>query len=160
MDPLAASLIESLVSDAIKIIGPAAITGYIAYRSTRAQYDIEKLRLHDSDRTEAYKRLLVFARGLRNRVFPLATDKEDAFRRFMQHEYVGAVDKDSVYFRKDIVSILDRLESEYICMTDPDLIPEFTEVERQRFLEDELFSILEQLVDKIREVMQSSGVSA
>lgn len=160
MDPNTAELIREVATDALKILGPAIIAAIATYKSIKSQYNIEKLRLHDKDRALAHKQAFLFARRLRNRIFPMASDKVNAFKAVMRDEYFGKLDMELVYFGEDISTILDRLEEGYICLTDPDLIPEMDPDKTKKFLEEELFEMTDQLVKAVRKSMREGGVSA
>lgn len=145
LEPATAELIKVIGTDAIKILGPALIAAYAAYRAAKIQFSIEKLKIHDKDRIEAYKRLLAFSRKLGNEAFPLAENKRSAFVHVMKDEYLQRVELDYVYFSKDITKILDEFESRYVCMTRGELIPEMDTEEENNFLEKKLFSMTEDL---------------
>jgi len=135
MDPATIDLIKVVATDAIKILGPALIAAYVAYRASKTQFSIEKLKIHDKDRTEAYKRLLAFSRKLRNETFPLAEHKRSAFIDIMKNEYLQRLELDYVYFSEDTTTILDELESRYVCMTRGELISEMDAEEENDFVE-------------------------
>lgn len=145
MEPSTIELVKDVLTDAIKILGPAIITAFVAYRSFKEQFAIEKLRLHDKDRIEAHKRLFLFARKMSNETFPLADNKLSAFKCLMKKEYFGKIDIDSVYYPDAVIEILDKLESQYICMTRGELIPEMDEKELELFIENELFNYAKKL---------------
>lgn len=156
MDPITANLL----ADAIKILGPAVVTAVVAYRTVKAHFEVERMKLFDKDRTEAYKRLLRFARKLRNQTFPLAERKRDAFKNIMKQDYFSALDLDSIYFGERPIKILDELESRYVCMTSADLIPEVDSNEEKEFLDEKLFNLAEELYEQVREVAHKRGISA
>lgn len=145
MEPATIELIKALGTDAIKILGPACIAAYVAYRASKNQFSIEKLKIHDKDRIEAYKRLLAFTRKLGNETFPLAEDKKTAFINVMKNEYWQRVELDYVYFSDDTTKILDEFESRYVCMTRGELIPEMDTDEEDDIFEKKLFSMTEDL---------------
>lgn len=160
MEPATAELIQAVATDAIKILGPAIITGWVTYKVARAQIKLEKVRVHERDRMEANKRLFSFVRKLQNQTFPLAEEKRRSFIEIMRKEYFGKLDGDLLYFTDDSLRVLDALESQYICMTNPDLIPEMNPNDETRFLENELFQSAQQLVDQVRSATRIRDVNA
>ena len=150
MDPVTAEVVKSVATDAIKILGPALITAWVSYRVARNQFALDRVRAHGKDRVEANRRLLLFAQRLRNRTFPLASDKKSAFLAMMDKEYFGALERDLLYLDDKSLEILDTLEAQYICMTDGDLIPEMNETEEDVFLEKTLYEHAKLLRERAR----------
>ena len=140
MDAVTAEVVKSVATDAIKILGPAIITAWVSYRVARNQFALEKVRAHGKDRVEANRRLFLFAQRLRNRTFPLASDKKSAFLSMMDKEYFGVLERDLLYLDDKSLDILEDLEARYICMTDGDLIPEMNTEEEEAFLEKRLYA--------------------
>jgi len=119
--------------------------------NNRSKIRLEKVKLHDKDRIEAYKRLFVFARELRSRSFPLAENKREDFKRTMSKYYNVDILPDSVYFDSDILEILDEFEDRYSCIKAPELLAEIHPEEHEDFFENKLYSLsikLEELVKK------------
>ena len=83
---------------------------------------LERVRIHDKDRIEAYKELIVFIRDIQNSSFPLAENKESEFRRLMKDKYEDRILRNLPYYHKDIIERLEKMESNYLCLTNPDLI--------------------------------------
>lgn len=153
LEPATVELIKVIGTDAIKILGPALIAAYVAYRASKTQFSIEKLKIHDKDRIEAYKRLLAFSRKLGNETFPLAENKRAAFVHVMKNEYWQRVELDYVYFSEDTTKLLDEFESRYVCMTRGELIPEMDTEEENNFLEKKLFSMTEDLAKRAKKAV-------
>ena len=99
-----------LLTDTVKILGPAIVTAVVALGVARYQLKIERVKLFDKDRTEAYRRLLRFAHKIKNHTFPLAEDKREEFIRIMEQDYLGSVEHDLIYFDEASAKILDELE--------------------------------------------------
>lgn len=133
MDKAAYALVGAIVGGTIT----GAITLFKTFLDNRAKIRIEKLRIHDDNVIEAYKRLFVFAQRLSNETFPLAEYKFDNFRRMMANSF-ESIEFDRIYFSKEINDILEEFNSAFVCMTSPDLIPE-TEDYVKDFIENKLF---------------------
>lgn len=123
--------------------------------NNRHQFRIERLKLHDSARVEAYKRVALFAGKISGSVFPLAEDKQSAFNRIMRKHYLGQIEQDYIYFNSRIQGILDEFEEQYVCMNRLELIPE-TEAEREQFLEKRAFDLAQSLRQEAREAFELS----
>jgi len=160
MDTATAELIKAVVTDAIKIIAPAAIAAYVSYRTVKRQFDIERVRLHEKDKVEALKRLLKFAREMRNGTFPLAEEKRRAFLNIMRSHFFGKLELDYVYFSDEVTKLLDDLEERYICMTRGELIPEMDAKEENEFIEHKLFEVADVLTKTVKKTMRTKGISA
>jgi hypothetical protein len=63
MDPELYKLTLDVISDAIKILGPAAITGLVAYKAGRAQHELHLKELDKSNEYKARERLFDFHKG-------------------------------------------------------------------------------------------------
>ncbi|MFX0212267.1 MAG: hypothetical protein ACFFDT_40210 [Candidatus Hodarchaeota archaeon] len=121
------------------------------YINNRTKIHLERLKLHDKDRIEAYKRLFLLARKLKNISFPLAEHKRRDFERVMLEYYIPRIESDAVYFDSDILKILDEFEDNYICMTAPELIAEIHPEETEEFFEKKLFSLSKELQDLVKQ---------
>jgi len=137
----------------------AAIVGFLVSVirdavNNKNQLRLERLRLHDKDRIEAYKRLFLFARKLANRTFPLADDKKSDFMHLMSKGYVGKLENDYLYFSSGIIKILDEMEERYICMTAPELIDEMDKDEQRSFIENSLFRLAKDLAKQVKKDIQ------
>jgi hypothetical protein len=160
LEPATIELIKVIATDGIKILGPAIITGFVAHRTLKRQFEIEKLRIHDKDRIDAYKRLYVFARKLQNVTFPLAEGKRSDFINIMSKDYFNKMILDSIYFTTSITNILDEIEEQYICMTRGELIAELDQKEATAFLENKLFDYSKSLIKNVRKLMKEIARSA
>ena len=135
------------------------MTGVVAFRVARYQLEIERVKLFDKDRTEAYRRLLRFAHKLKNHTFPLAADKRREFIRIIEEDYLDSVEHELIYFDEMSAKILDELESRYVCMSYSDLIPEMDQNEEREFLENKLFVLSDELASHVRKVMRKRKIS-
>lgn len=117
VDPEVASAIEAVLTDAVKILGPALIGAVVAIRVARSHLHVERLKLHDRDRALAHKRLFAFAKRMETRTFPMAEDKVRAFSRLMEEEYLDKLQLDLIYFSDRAFKILDTFEDHFTCMT-------------------------------------------
>lgn len=160
MDPALATLLTTISTDAIKILGPAAIAAWVSYKVAKHQLEIERVRLHEKDRIAAYKRLFRFARRLENGSFPLATEKRRAFLDAMRGAELQELNADALYLDKESLEILEKLEERYLCMTDGDLAPEMRPDDEETFLEEELFSSAQRLVAQAKNATRIRGVNA
>lgn len=113
---------------------------------------LEKVRIHDKNRIEAYKELIVFTKELQNSSFPLAENKKADFRKLMKARYEDKILRNLPYYNKYIIERLEKLENNYTCMTHPDLIPE---VDCTEFIEKELFKTVNEMNKEIKKILKS-----
>lgn len=108
---------QPVLTDAVKVLGPAFIGGVVAWGVARSALRVERLKLHERDRSLAHKRLFAFAKRMETRTFPMADDKVRAFSRLMEEEYIDKLQLDLIYFSDRAFKILDTFEDHFICMT-------------------------------------------
>ncbi|OGP68788.1 MAG: hypothetical protein A2W27_02200 [Deltaproteobacteria bacterium RBG_16_44_11] len=113
---------------------------------------IERVRIHDKDRIEAYKELIVFIRDIQNSSFPLAEDKEADFKEIMKDRYEDKILRNMPYYHKDIIEELEKMESNYLCLTNRDLI---SEVDCSHFIEEELYQTANKISKEIKAAIKS-----
>lgn len=77
----------------------------------------------------------------------------------MEQNYFNSIDLSSIYFAEASMKILDELESRYVCMTNPDLIPEMDSEEERQFFEEKLYEMSEELENQVRKVMRERKIS-
>jgi len=145
MEKAAYALIGAIVGGTIA----GAITLFKTFLDNRANIRIEKLKIHDGNVIEAYKRLFVFAQRLSNETFPLAEYKYNNFRMRMANSF-ELMECDRIYFSKELNDILEEFSNAFVCMTSPDLIQE-TEEYVKEFIENKLFdnaNIIKTLIQK------------
>jgi hypothetical protein len=117
----------------------------------RRQVDtsLENIRIHDRERTEAFKRLYAFAKNIRNETFPLAEDREAAFNRAMDTLYWSKLQMDQIYFPDRAERILDTYAEMHVCMRRQEL-SDVTANETDVFLEREAFELAGELAQIAR----------
>jgi len=101
----------------------------------RSQVDtaLENLRIHDRERTEAFKRLYSFAKSIGNETFPSAEDRNAGFDRAMDDLYWSRLQMDQIYFSDRAEEILDHYAEMHVCMRRHEL-SEDTANETETFL--------------------------
>ncbi len=153
MDAETLKAMKDVATDAIKILGPASIAAIVAFRTARSQLAVEKLRLHDKDRTLAHKKLFTLAKRIENATFPMAENKDTDFREIMRNEYMEGVQMDLIYFSDEVAQILERFEEKFICMTRGELAGD-TEDGVTSFLEKQAFGDARRLGTLARAAMR------
>jgi len=151
--------IKEIATDIIKMAAPVT-TAYLGYRISKRQFDIERIRLHEKDQVDAYKRLHMFAHNLRNSTFPLADDKRQTFINLMRSDYLGKLELDYVYFSDGVTKILENLEERFLCMTRGELIPEMDQRDEEEFVERELPRLADSLTKHVRKAMSAKRITA
>ncbi|MFL0804253.1 MAG: hypothetical protein K6L81_11085 [Agarilytica sp.] len=68
MDPVLADLIQSVSSDALKILGPAIIAALATYKATKAQYELKIREMEESHGFKAREALLQHYKDQKSKV--------------------------------------------------------------------------------------------
>lgn len=140
---------SSAIFTLIGTMSGAAIVVLRDYLNNRSKIRLEKVRLYDKERRDAHKRLFVFSQKLSNRVYPLASGKQEAFVDAMRL-YLGKHRSDLLWFSSQIFDIMCKLEDYYLCLTEPDLREETQEEMERYFHNDRLFDTLNTLTKEAR----------
>ncbi|MBI5558778.1 MAG: hypothetical protein HY885_14205 [Deltaproteobacteria bacterium] len=90
--------------------------------SSKTQIGIERLRLHERECLDAYKKLYRFITSLGNALSPPEDPRRDFFDA-MKHSYIKEVEPNMLLFTEEIRKMLRELQSQYACLGNPDLIP-------------------------------------
>jgi len=117
--------------------------------NNKSKIRLEKMRLHDKECREAHKRLFVFSQKLSNRVYPLASGKQDAFVDAMR-AYLDEHRSDLLWFSPQICDNIRELEDIHLCLTEPDLREDTREDVERYFRKDKLFDTLNQLTKEVK----------
>ncbi len=91
--------------------------------STRSQAKLERLKLYESDVFKAYKSLYQFTSSAYSILWPPNEPREN-YIELMRRSYFKNVKSSMLFFHPEIREILGKLESQYDCLWDPDMIPE------------------------------------
>lgn len=91
--------------------------------STRSQAKLERLKLYESDVFKAYNSLYRFISSAYSFLWPPNEPRRD-YAELMKHSYFKNVKSSMLFFNPEIREILGKLESQYNCLGDPDMIPE------------------------------------
>lgn len=70
----------------------------------------------------------------------------------MKDKYEDRILRNLPYYHKDIIERLEKMESNYLCLTNPDLI---FEVDCSDFIEKELFQIASEISKEIKSAIKS-----
>lgn len=117
--------------------------------NNRSKIRLEKLKLHDRERIEAYKKLFVFAKRLTDYTYPAAEHKREMFEVMMKNDFRKQVEPNYIYFNEEIMEILDTFNHNYVILRDG-LEIDFPGMQKD-FYEKELYELskkLESLVKK------------
>jgi len=113
---------------------------------------LEKIRIHDKDRIEAYKELIVFTKDLQNSTFPAAEYKRVDFKRIMKAKYESKILRNLPYYSKYIIERLEKMEDYYTCLIRTELIGD---VDCNDFVEKELFEMSNEINREIKKIIKS-----
>lgn len=118
----------------------------------KSQMKIERLRMHEKESLDAYKKLYGFISHTEHMLFPLDDPCRD-FILVMKNSYTKEVKSNMLFFTHEIRDILYKFESQYEALSDPDIIPEvsfddFTNKHVYKYLES-LRKMIEKKTDGI-----------
>ncbi len=91
--------------------------------SARSQVKLERLKLYESDLFKAYNKLYRFVSLAWGVLWPPSDPQRD-YLELMERSYFKNVKADILFFNSEIREILVKLEAQYDCLRDQDLIPE------------------------------------
>lgn len=114
--------------------------------SSRTQISIERLKLHERDWLDAYKKLYSFVVHAGYMLFPLNEPRSDFIAIMKGHSFTKEVKPNMLLFTVEIREMLRELESQYVCLDDPDLNPP---IAFEDFIKTRVSKLLEALLEAI-----------
>lgn len=93
--------------------------------ASRTQLKVERLRLHEGESFEVYKKLYSFISHAGNMLFPPEDPRRD-FITVMKNAYLKDVKPNVLFFTPEIRKILYMFESQYEALGNDDLMPKIT----------------------------------
>jgi len=120
--------------------------------TTKTQLKLERLRLHERERLDAFKKLYGFVAHTGEILFPPEEPRGD-FIAVMKQSFSEDVKPNMLYYPAEIRQILYEFESQYACLSNTDLVPrvsfeEFMDKHVYRSL-GSLRKMVEQYTDRI-----------
>ena len=115
--------------------------------TSRSQVRIERLKIYESDVFNAYNELYKFISSAYSWLWP-PNDPSNEFYDLMKHTYYKKVKSNMLFYGPEIRHILGKLESQYECMGDPDLIPEKP---FDKFYDDDLMKLLQHIEKSVEQ---------
>jgi len=144
---------SSTIFALIGVVVGAVFTGGIAilrdHLNNKSKIRLEEMRLHDKEKRDAHKRLFVFFQKFSNKVYPLASRKQEVFIDDMR-TYLEECRSDLIWFSPQICDIIRELEGHYLCLTEPDLREDTREETERYFRNDGLFDTLNFLTQEAK----------
>ncbi len=114
--------------------------------SSKSQLKIERLKIYESDLFIAYNNLYHFISNAYDWLFPPDDPARD-FYNLMNGTDFKDIKKQLLYFNSDIRKIIGKLESQYRCMGNSDLIPEKS---FDKFYDKDLLDLLVELEKNVK----------
>jgi hypothetical protein len=120
--------------------------------AARAQKSLERIRLHERERLEAYKKLYSFSHALGNLLSPPEDPRRD-FCEMMRGFFRKDVEPHMLLFTPKVRALVNEMRLQYHAVGDPDLVPpmpfeEFVSSRIYRLL-DEILRLVESQTDEI-----------
>ncbi len=111
------------------------------YLTNRGNVRLEKLKMHERDRIEAYKNLLHFSKHI---FCDPTNDMSKDFLRVMKTDFYEKIFPNYLYYPKKIRDLLTELKNQYDCWGHPDF---FDKDDADKFLRSRLNTIANELQD-------------
>ena len=105
------------MKEGLFVLAGMALTAIITFVrdiiGDRCKIKIEKMKMHDKDKLEAYKKLFVFARTITKVCYPLADDHLSGFMNIMKGLFENEIATYYLYYNPKILEILDKFDDMY-----------------------------------------------
>lgn len=105
----------------------------------RCKIKIEKIKIHDKEKLEAYKKLFVFARTITKACYPLADDHLSRFMNIMKGQFENEITTYYLYYSPKILEILDKFDDMYFSSRNRGDLTIKDEEELDKFVNEEFF---------------------
>lgn len=102
--------------------------------NNRSQIKLERIKIHDKDKLEAYKTLFTFARVITKTYYPLADNEISDFIRIMKGRFEQEIKPRLLYYSPQISNILDEFDEMYFCAMNRGDLTEETDQQLQKFI--------------------------
>jgi hypothetical protein len=112
--------------------------------SSKTQIRIERLKLHERECLDAYKKLYSFVTHAGDMMWPPDEPRIDFIA--VMKLFTKEVKPNMLLFNTDIRKMLRELETQYACLSDQDLIPE---IDFDTFISNRVFKLFEELLKMI-----------
>lgn len=132
-------VIYSLIGMGIGTLLGGGIALINTYLTNRTNIRLEKLKVHESFRIEAYKNLLRFSENL---FCDPTGDMSQDFLSVMKTDFYKQIFPNYLYYPRKIRELLNKLKVQYDCWGHPDF---FNREQSEKFLRDELHDIARRL---------------
>jgi hypothetical protein len=123
--------------------------------NNRSQIKLERVKIHDKDKLEAYKILFNFARDITSTYHPLANNQISDFIGIMEGRFEKAIKPHLLYYSPQISKILDEFDSMYFCATNRGDLSEESDKQLQKFISEGFFKSAIKLKELIKKELPS-----
>jgi hypothetical protein len=107
--------------------------------NNRCKIKLERIKIHDKDKLEAYKKLFNFARGVINTYYPLANNEISDFTRMMKGQFEQEIKPHLLYYSPQILKILDEYDGMYFDAMNRSDLSEESDKQLQKFISEGFF---------------------
>jgi hypothetical protein len=123
--------------------------------TNRANYRLEKLKMHGGAKLEAYKTLFTFARIISNIYHPLSDTQISDFTRIMDGRFEKEIRPNLLYYSPQISEILEEYDGMYFCATNRGDLSEESDKKLQEFINKGFFESAVKLKELIKKESSS-----
>lgn len=102
--------------------------------NNRGKIKLERIKIHDKDKLEAYKNLFNFARSVTKTYHLLANNEVSDFTRIMKGRFEQEIKTNLLYYSPQILKILDEFDDMYFCAMNRSNLTEETDKQLQEFI--------------------------
>jgi len=102
--------------------------------NNRSKIKLQRIKIHDKDKLEAYKNLFNFARIITNTYHPIADNEISDFTRIMKGRFEQEIKPHLLYYSPQISKILDEFDGMYFCATNRGDLTEESDKQLQEFI--------------------------
>jgi len=116
---------------------------------------LERIKIHDKDKLEAYKNLFNFSRIIIKLYYPLADNEISDFTRIIKGSFEQEIKPYLLYYNPQISKILDEFDDMYFCATNRGDLTEESDKQLQEFISKGFFESAIRLKELIKKEISS-----
>lgn len=147
---------NSIIPVITLIIG-SLLTVFVNFRKEKSnrttQIKIEKIKIYDEKKFQAYLELYAFISKAYSVYFPLDNPRQD-FTQLMKKYFFARVKINYPYYKKGIREKMKILESQYGCLVEQDFVPE---IPFEKFYRSDFVKILSELNQSVEKTFDEWG---
>ena len=145
----------SLIGMGIGTILGGTIALINTFLTNRANYRLEKLKMHGGAKLEAYKTLFTFARIITNVYHPFSNTHISDFIGIMNGRFEKEIRPNLLYYSPQISEIIEEYDGMYFCATNRGDLAKESDKKLQEFIDRGFFESAIKLKELIKKELPS-----